>query len=99
MEDDSRIANSLYRRLPDTRRDLGYEWQATDIQSTLDMLKLYLERVQARCFYQDVYASNNQVYRNILIQLPGVPAFPVAQDLSIRFNRDDGRQFNIALES
>jgi len=84
-----------YKLLPPTRTDLGYTWNECDIHDAMESLGSYLARQKAKVYTQDVYASNNQVYRNILIQLPWLNSFHVAENIHITFNRNEGRQLSI----
>lgn len=80
-----------YNSLPELRKDLGYEWRPVDLFAALGHFTKYLERNSARAFEEDVYASNNQVYRNIVIQLPDRGDFFPAENIHIQFERDSGR--------
>lgn len=84
-----------YKQLPPTRTDFGYEWEKRSIRDVLESLLAYLERQDARAFMLDVYASNNHVYRNILIQFPWKNSFQVAENIFIQFDKDEGRQLSI----
>lgn len=88
-----------YKELPSTRTDLGYDWIERPVDQTLADFGEYLKRNNARAFLQDVYATNDQVYRNIIIQLPGESEGFTPEDISIRFNRDKGRQLSLTLNS
>lgn len=92
------MEDSQYKPMPQSRTDLGYEWNKIDTKEAVGMLQSFLERVEARALVMDVYASNGIVYRNIVFQLPGVAEFPVAEDISIQFNRDGGRMLNVHLD-
>lgn len=85
-----------YNSLPeDLRADLGYEWRPTPVSIALNHLANMLERNGARAFMEDVYASNDSVFRNIVIQLPHKnEAFP-AENIHIQFGRDKGRQLTL----
>lgn len=85
-----------YPRLPETRTDLGYGWVPIPVADALDAFRKFLERNEAKVFMMDVYASNNQVYRNIVIQVPsdGKGIF-MPETISIQFNREEGRQFSL----
>lgn len=85
-----------YKPLPSTRTDLGYEWEHKSIRDVLESLLAYLERQGARAFMQDIYASNGHMYRNILIQLPWLNSFFVAENIHIVFSRDEGRHLSIS---
>jgi hypothetical protein len=84
-----------FNELPKTREDLGYKWEPIDIGVALANLLEYLKRNNARAFKVDVYASNNQVYRSIIIQLPYQSETFGAEDIHIGFNRDHGRQLEL----
>lgn len=84
--------------LPKTRTDLGYEWSEASLDNALEMLKAFLQRNQGKAYFMDVYASNNQVYRNIIIQYQGIPCLEgETESIEIQFNRDEGRQLSIKL--
>jgi len=82
-----------YKELPRVREDLGYKWGEVDLAAALGHFGRFLARNGAKAFEVDVYATNDQVYRNIVIQIPYMnEAFP-AEAINIQFNRDEGRQF------
>jgi len=85
-----------YTPLPDARTDLGYSWIEQSIDETLAYFAGYLKRNDAKAYVMDVYASNNQVYRNIVIQLPRQSEVFPAENINIRFNRDEGRQLSLS---
>jgi len=84
-----------FSELPKTREDLGYKWAPISIEYALDSFRDYFVRNDARAFIMDVYASNNQVYRSILIQLPEHAGVFFPENINIGFNRDDGRQLEL----
>ena len=83
-----------YTPLPETRTDLGYSWTEQSIDEVLAFFAGYLKRNNAKAYVTDVYASNNQVYRNIVIQLPTEDIYP-AENICIQFDRDEGRQLTL----
>lgn len=83
--------------LPRTREDLGYHWIPQTLDDVLDMLKRFLERNHAEAHFMDVYCSNDSVFRNILIVIPGNGVAP-EEHISIQFNRESGRQVYLKLE-
>lgn len=87
-----------YKSLPPARTDFGYEWQEIPIEDLVEKLGLYFKRQKAKAFIMDVYATNNCVYRNMLIQLPWLNSFFVAENIRIQFNKDEGRQLSISRE-
>lgn len=89
------MAELQYNSLPETRKDLGYEWQPISIDAALGRLAKFLERNNAKAFINDVYATNDSVYRNIIIQLPYMNEAFLAEDIGIQFDRDKGRQFTL----
>jgi len=84
-----------YIPLPETRTDLGYSWTEQSIDKTLALFAGHLRRNNAKAYIMDVYASNDQVYQNIVIQLPAEGIFP-AENIHIQFNRDEGRQLSFS---
>jgi hypothetical protein len=86
-----------YQDLPPTRKDLGYEWTPKPVSYVLDAFSRFLERNNAKAYLMDVYASNDSVYRNLLIQLPKYGIFE-AENIYFQFNRDDGRQYTLKIE-
>lgn len=88
-----------YSQLPSTRTDLGYNWTEVPLEEVMSHFKAFLERNNAKAHMMDVYASNNQVYRNMVIQLPYMSeVFGSEEDIHIQFNRDKGRQFTLKVE-
>lgn len=85
-----------YTPLPEARGDLGYSWIEQSIDEVLAFFGSYLKRNDAKAYVMDVYASNNQVYRNIIIQLPTQSKVFPAENIHIQFNRDEGRQFYLS---
>lgn len=83
-----------YPELPSTRTDLGYSWQPSTPSDVLHAFGKFLQRNNARAFLMDVYASNDAVYRNMVIQLPEKGAF-AAETIYIQFDRDEGRQYSL----
>lgn len=88
------VKDLKYPDLPPTRTDLGYEWILRDVSAVTGSLCKFLERNNARAFLVDVYASNNQVYRNMIIQLPEYGEL-AGETIHIQFNRDEGRQYSL----
>ena len=80
--------------LPPTREDLGYKWKEIPIPKALDMLGKFLSRNSAKAYIMDVYATNNQVYRNIHIDYQGVGR---EEGINAQFNRDEGKQLTLAI--
>ena len=80
--------------LPETRRDLGYNWLPLPLDVVLGMFGQFLERNNAEAYLMDVYASNNSVYRNLLIVIPHGEVIPEEQ-IHIQFDREAGRQFYV----
>jgi len=90
--------NLTFNTLPETREDLGYKWRPVGLPEALNHFAKFLERNKARVFEQDVYASNDRIYRNILIQLPFMSEVFLAEDIHIQFDVDEGRQFILKKE-
>ena len=86
----------VYTQLPPARADLGYRWNEQSIDEVLTFLSGYLKRNDAKAYVLDVYASNNQVYRNIIIQLPELSEVFPAENIHVQFNRDEGRQLSLS---
>jgi len=84
-----------YKPLPSTRTDLNYAWVDIPLKDALLSLYEYLKRQKAKAVRMDVYASNGHVYRNLVIQLPWRNNFQVAENITIQFDRDEGRQLSI----
>jgi len=85
---------SVFNELPHLREDLDYKWREVDLTMALGHFGRFLKRNDAKAFEVDVYATNDCVYRNIVIQLPEKGAF-AAEDIHIQFNRDSGRQYSL----
>lgn len=85
---------SEYAKLPEIGTNLGYKWEPIQVGVALANLLEYFKRNNARAFMVDVYASNDSMYRNIVIQLPlpDGPFSPNDMDIEIQFERDKGRQ-------
>jgi hypothetical protein len=81
-----------FNELPEIRKDLGYSWRPISVYGALEHFADYLIRNGARAFEVDVYATGDSVFRNIVIQLPATGEGHFAEDISIQFNRDKGRQ-------
>ena len=89
----------MYPELPETRTDLDYKWRPVPVSEVLNALRKFLERNDAKGYMMDVYASNNEVYRNMLIHIPGVKdGVFLPESISMQFNRDEGRQFMLVNE-
>lgn len=86
-----------YTPLPSTRTDLGYNWIEQTVDEVLAFFAGYLKRNGAKAYVMDVYATNNQVYRNITIQLPEQSEVFPAENIHIQFNREEGRQMSLSL--
>lgn len=85
-----------YVPLSETRTDLGYSWIEQSIDEALAYFAGYLKRNGAKAYVVDVYATNNQVYRNVVIQLPEQSEVFPAENINIQFNRDEGRQLSFS---
>lgn len=94
----SKVDYLRYSELPPTRSDLGYNWTEITLEDAMNHLRAFLERNNAKAALVDIYASNNQVYRNMVIQLPYMNEMFGEEDIHIQFNRSEGRQFTLTVE-
>jgi len=75
---------------------LDYKWIEAIPEEIGKMIARKLKQLKAKAWSMDVYCSNNQVYRNILIRFKDSGGN--IQEIRIRFNPHDGHSLSIISE-
>lgn len=76
----------LEPELTGQERRQGYSYIKQSTEVTCGMISDALNSMNAKCWIMDVYASNNQVYRNILIKYIENNRI---REIKITYNRDE----------
>ncbi len=76
----------------------GYDWISQTPDDIGKDLADVLKKNKADCFIMDVYSTGNQVYRNIACIFEEYPEMGTEDELRIRYNRDNGKNFVISKE-
>lgn len=77
-------------------KEYGYDWIPIKIEDVGKDLTNVLEKHKAECFIMDVYATGNQVFRNIACIFKEYPGMKTEEELRIRFNRETGKNFVVS---